>query len=248
MKTTAYILLLVLVGSLSLLAGWYQIDGQPEPGVERLLVSERFSFHPRADGGYSLQPSEPNGRAVLIMHGALVQPLAYADTAAFFAGRGFLVEVPYGGWSRLSIQAIQSARDTVRSQPGLQWFFIGHSMGGFASLKAIVGGHLPVAAVGLWAAAMPENFSGTALPVLFLGGDRDGLLHADRLASMRHNYPAGSRFRLLSGANHRNFARYTHQFFDGEASLSVDEQIQQANTLTLAFFREVAGPLPAPAR
>jgi hypothetical protein len=41
---------------------------------------------------------------LLVMHGALIKPLAYAKTAVYFAARGYLVYVPSGP-ARLSINA-----------------------------------------------------------------------------------------------------------------------------------------------
>lgn len=230
----------VMLGvSLLLLFGWYQIDGQPSADVEGYLQSSTFHYQPLPEGGYRLTPVQANGKAVLIMHGALVKPLAYAETAAFFAEKGYTVVVPDGGWTRLSINAAQQTKDSVRTEAALEWYFIGHSMGGFASLEAIRSGHLAVRGVALWAAAMPNDYSDLDIPVLLLLADRDGLLHGDRLEGFLPNYPSNRQQATITGGNHRNFARYTHQFFDREATIPVAQQIAWANQKTLAFFQSM---------
>ena len=62
---------------------------------------------------------------------------------------------------------------------------------------------------------MPEDFSDLPMPLLFLWGDQDGLLGPERYAIARSRLPEATDYVTVNGANHRDFAMYSHQFFDG---------------------------------
>jgi len=221
-----------------LLFFWYQIDGQPLDEVNDYLQGDRYQVKQLDSGGFIVEPQSANGYGLLIMHGALIKPAAYLKTAAYFSSRGFLVYIPDGGWTRLSINAVDQAAQTMQSQDVSAWFAIGHSMGGFSSMTLFDQYDLPVNAVALWAAAMPEDFSAIDLPVKFIGGSVDGLLGTERFASMKKNYPSTTEFTEIKGANHKNFALYSHQFFDNPATIDHNDQIEQAQNITFEFFNQ----------
>jgi pimeloyl-ACP methyl ester carboxylesterase len=218
-----------------ILAGWHQIDGQPLAETEQYLSAKGYSATIEDDGSLIFTPDSANGQGLLIMHGALIKPQSYATTAAFFARRGYTVYLPYG-FARLSISAVNKAAIRIADLDLDGWFVIGHSMGGLSSMILISEHAIPVKAVALWASAMPADFSHSSLPILFLWGDHDGLLPAERFARTRQNLPASTKFITVKGGNHRNFAMYSHQFFDAESTIDWPEQIELANQETAAFF------------
>jgi pimeloyl-ACP methyl ester carboxylesterase len=218
-----------------LLAGWYQVDGQPLPEASAYLEGDGYTARVEDDGALVFTPGVSNGHGLLIMHGALIKPLSYAKTAAFFAQRGFTVFVPSGA-ARLSVNAVDGAAARLGSFGVADWVTIGHSMGGFASLELISRHAPPVRAAALWACAMPADFTGLELPMLYLHGDRDGLLTPARFEDAKAKLPPQVIYVDVPGANHRGFALYSHQFFDDDATLSLDEQIDIANERTAEFF------------
>jgi pimeloyl-ACP methyl ester carboxylesterase len=225
--------LLALVGAA--LAGWYQVDGQPLPAAREYLAGEGYTAVAEADDALLFTPAAANGRGLLIMHGALIKPLSYAKTAAWFAQRGYTVFVPSGA-ARLSINAVDDAAARMARLPARDWVMIGHSMGGFSSLELLERHRPNVKAVALWACTMPASYSALTVPMIFLWGDRDGLLPPERFAAAKANLPASVEYVEVPGGNHRGFALYSHQFFDGEATISPVEQIDFANERTAAFF------------
>lgn len=225
----------ILLSAAIILAGWYQIDGQPLVETEQYLSAKGYSVTVEDGGSLIFTPNSANGHGLLIMHGALIKPQSYAKTAGFFAERGYTVYLPYG-FARLSISAINNAAIRIADLDLDGWFVIGHSMGGLSSMILISEHAIPVKAVALWASAMPGDFSHSSLPILFLWGDHDGLLPAERFAQTRQNLPASTQFVTVKGGNHRNFAMYSHQFFDAEATIDWPEQIDLANQETAAFF------------
>ena len=172
------------------------------------------------------------------MHGALILPKSYAQSAAFFASNGYTVHLPRGPL-RMSIAAVDDTATAIETHEISQWFFVGHSMGGMASLETIARHDVEARGVALWATSMPADYSQLDVPILFIWGDTDGLLPAERFANAKENLPKQTRYLTLEGANHKNFAMYTHQFFDKEATIDWDEQILFANRKTLEHFNSL---------
>ena len=243
MRRIAYALLALLLLTIAILAAWYQVDGQPRPEATAFLTGNGYQSREFPDGSLVFTPGIPNGHGLLIMHGALIKPLSYARSAAYFAERGYTVFLPSGSL-RLSILAVDGAAARLSEFAVRDWFVIGHSMGGFASLTLFRDHAVNVRAVALWAAAMPGDFSELKVPMLFLWGDRDGLLPPERLADARSKLPPTTRYVTLNGGNHQDFALYTHQFFDNPGTLGWAQQIGRADEETAAFFasQDAAAP------
>jgi len=223
-----------------LLAGWYAVDGQPLPETERFLGGEEFTATQGADGSWIFRPTTPGPAGIVIMHGALIKPQSYAGTAAYFARLGYTVFLPHGGFWRLPINAVDAVASQVSDFGIDDWYLIGHSMGGLAALELLRLNSLEVRATALWGAGMPFDFTDIDAPLLFLWGDDDGILPADRFETVRANLPDDTRYFTIEGGNHRNFAMYSHQFFDNEGSLNWREQTGIANDVTATFFAEQA--------
>ena len=217
------------------LTAWYRIDGQPLPETTSYLAGDGFSLRRESDGGLVFAPAVANGHGLLIMHGALIKPESYARTAAYFAGRGYTVYLP-NGFARLSILAVDRAAARLDELDVENWFFIGHSMGGLSALTLAERHAVRPRAIALWASAMPVDFSTLEVPILFLWGDADGLLPPAQLEAARARLPDTARFLTVAGGNHRDFAMYSHQFFDNEGRLGWQKQIDFANARTAEFF------------
>ena len=227
----------LLLGSALVLFGWYQVDGIPIQETARYVQGDGFEFTEEPDGSLVFRPANPSGNGLLIMHGALIKPRSYAKTAAWFAELGYLVYIPAGP-GRLSIGAVDSAGARMADFGLDNWFLIGHSMGGMASLELVSKYGDQVRAAALWASAIPSDYKRLDLPVLYIRGDNDGLLPPERFRQSRANLPDSVEYVMLEGANHRNFAMYSHQFFDNEATIDWLEQIDFANRVTAQFFAE----------
>lgn len=230
--------LLVLLGAG--LATFYIVDGHPLPESAAYLQGDGYAVEAQGDGSWLFRPDAPNGRGLLIMHGALIKPQSYAKTAGFFARQGYTVLLPYGGATRLPINAVDAGATAMAALGLEQWFSIGHSMGGMASLQVIQRNpQLPVAAAAVWASGMVGDFTALQTPILFLWGDSDDILPRPRFETGKGKLPATVEYVTVNGANHKDFAMYGHQFFDGEGQLGWEQQIDTANRLTLEFFERI---------
>ena len=233
-KLAKLFLAFLLIATL-LLVAWYQVDGIPTEDSAAYLSGAGYAVSEENDGGLIFTPADGNGYGSLIMHGALIKPQSYAKSAAFFAQRGYTVYLPNGP-VRMSIAAVGQAAERLQQLDIAEWFFIGHSMGGMASLELITKHDIDAKAVALWATAMPSDYSQLEVPILFIWGDNDGLLPAERFENSKLNLPERTDYITLHGANHKNFAQYSHQFFDGDATIDWNEQIDFANQTTADFF------------
>lgn len=235
-KKLLWLLLGLLLTGTVVMAGWYRIDGIPTEETEEFMAGDGFSSVEEEDGSLIFTPAVSNGYGILIMHGALILPRSYARSAAYFASRGYTVYLPKG-LGRMSIAVVDTAADRIAEFDIEDWFFIGHSMGGMASLAVIADRDIDAKGVALWATAMPRDFSEVDTPILFIWGDTDGLLPRERFELARENLPQSVTYVTLEGANHKNFSMYSHQFFDSEATIDWMAQIDFANERTAAFFR-----------
>jgi dienelactone hydrolase len=228
----------VLLGLfVAVMAAFYIVDGHPIPESASFLSGDGYTTKREADGGWLFRPDQPNGRGIVIWHGALIKPQSYAKTAAFFAQRGYTVLLPYGGTTRLPIMALAATAARMQALALDTWFSIGHSMGGMASME-FVQSHpeVPITAAAMWACSIPSDYSTVSTPILFLWGDHDDLLPESRFEGGKEKLPADVIYRTVAGANHKDFAMYGHQFLDGEGQLGWQAQIELANEQTLAFF------------
>jgi len=231
------ILLLVSAVLVSgVLSAWYAIDGRPLPETEQFLSDAAYTVTRGEDGSLMFRPAAAGERGLVIMHGALIEPQSYANTAAFFARRGYTVFLPHGGLLRLPTGAVDGAAARLADFNLQEWYFIGHSMGGLAALELWRSNPGAVRAIALWGSGMPFDYTEVSVPLLFLWGDDDGILPAERMAAVRSNLPAATRYVTIEGGNHRNFAMYSHQFFDHDGTLDWATQVELANEQTAAFF------------
>ncbi len=235
LKKIGIVLLVLLVLVAAGVFALYQREGRPLQEASQYLQGDGYTSAVEADGALVFTPQRPNGHGLLLIHGALVRPLAYTKSAAFFAGIGYTVYVPASPM-RLPINAVDAIAARMDSFGVGDWVVIGHSTGGFAALE-LIARHAPaVKALALWASLVPGDYSKVTVPMIFIRGDRDGMLPDERFEETQENLPRTVRYISLPGGNHQGFALYSHQLFDNPASISTDRQIEFADERSARFF------------
>ncbi|ARN74400.1 alpha/beta hydrolase [Oceanicoccus sagamiensis] len=237
-KRLLKLLLGIVLIAIAVQLAWYQIDGQPTAEADQYLQGDLFSSAQQDNGDWLFTPHQPNGYGLLILHGALIKPKSYSYTAAYFASRGYKVWIP-SGVIRLSALSSERIAQQLPQMGNEQWFLLGHSMGGLTALT--VANQLSQAPLGVtvWAGGIPQDFSHIPLPILFISGTNDPMLSPEKFKTAKQHLPLSTVYFEINGANHKNFALYSHQFFDGIASIEHLEQINLAHQRTEQFIQQI---------
>jgi Alpha/beta hydrolase family len=170
---------------------------------------------------WELRPVAVAGAGVVFVPGALVDPRAYLPILAPLAARGHLVVVtthPLG----ISLLAPGAAAAAFDAHPEIdRWVVAGYSLGGVSASSSV--GAPRVAGLMLWASYPLDDLSGSALPVLSVSGDRDGLTTPADVEASRDKLPAGAEFVVVPGGVHAFFGDYGPQAGDGTPATSREE-------------------------
>lgn len=235
LKKLAVAVLVLLLLAVAGIVVAYQMLGRALPEAQQHLQGSGYEASLADDGSLFFRPSVANGHGLLIMPAALAEPLAYAQTAGFFASNGYTVFVPRGTL-RLPGNTVAVAALRMSELDMDDWFVIGHSAGGSAALQLILRQDLAVKALALWATDVVGDYSQLNVPMLYIRGDRDGLLPEERFDAVQARLPESVRYLSVQGGNHRGFALYSRQLFDNSATTSAERQIAFANDRTARFF------------
>lgn len=183
-----------------------------------------------------LLPKRPSGVGLVLLSGARVDAPAYAAKLAGLADAGVTVEIVrpvlnFAIFETRSLASFEALAPEVDS-----WLVGGHSLGGvkacqYAAEKGVAG----LVLLGSYCA---NDLSSTSLPVLSIGGSRDGLSTPAKIAAARHLLPAGAAMEQISGSVHGQFGDYGVQPGDGTPTVS-DAVVKAAITEdVLAFLRD----------
>jgi pimeloyl-ACP methyl ester carboxylesterase len=182
---------------------------------------------------WELRPSGPVAPTGVVFYpGALVDPRAYLALLRPLAEAGHtvvLVKPPLG-------VALLAGPPPFPDGPQ-RWVVGGHSLGGAAAAMQVDDAR--VAGLLLWAAYPAGDLSGSALPVLSVSGDRDGLATPADIASSREQLPPDTRYVVVAGGLHAYFGDYGSQPGDGIAGVSRFDAQRQIVAATVEFVSSV---------
>ena len=124
--------------------------------------------------------------------------------------------------------------------PDIQnWFVGGHSLGGVAA-SSYAANHSEIRGVVFWASyPADDSLKVNNIPAVSIFGTRDGLATSDKLDASRALLLPDTKFVPIEGANHAQFGSYGPQAGDNEATISPEEQWNQAVAATVEFFESV---------
>ncbi len=139
----------------------------------------------------------------------------------------FIVDMPF----HLAVFDIDAADDIIENNPTIEhWYLSGHSLGAAMAASYVADNLDKIAGLILLAGYSTADISQSNLPVLAIYGSEDQVMDAEKVAEYRSNLPANTIEETILGGNHAQFGRYGEQDGDGQAEISIEEQLN--NTIT----------------
>lgn len=165
-------------------------------------------------------------KALIFYPGAKVEETAYAPLLHLLASRGMdacLVKMPF----RFAIFNSGAAADVMKQHSYDTWYIGGHSLGG-AMAANYAAGHAEEYAGVILLAAYPTKRLPDSLKEVLIAGSEDRIVNRRRIEKARKQAPADYVEHEIVGGNHAQFGNYGAQKGDGEATISAEEQIEEA--------------------
>lgn len=155
----------------------------------------------------------------------LLKPLVKEDLAVF------IVKLPFrfAFLESHRLDALQRAKNILEDHSNIKkWIVSGHSLGGALASRMAFKDREKISGLVLIGTTHPKkiDLSSIAFPVTKIYGSEDGIATAAKVNSNSHLLPVKTKFVLIKGGNHIQFANYSHQFLDGSASISREQQQQ----------------------
>jgi dienelactone hydrolase len=168
--------------------------------------------------------------------GGKVDFRAYAPALRKIAAQGYLVAVALN----LAFFDVNAAARVQSAYPEIEnWFVGGHSLGGVAA-SLFAADNAFVKGVVFWASYPADDaLKVKDISAVSIYGTNDGLATEEKLNDSRALLPDDAKFVAIEGGNHAQFGAYGFQEGDNEASISAEEQWEQAADATVNFFVEI---------
>jgi hypothetical protein len=167
--------------------------------------------------------------ALIFYPGGKVEETAYAPLMRHLA-QGMdvcLVKMPF----RLAVFGENKAAQVQKQYRYSRWYIGGHSLGGVMAAKFAAAHGESLSGV-ILLAAYPIRPLDEHLKVVSIYGSQDDVLNRAKREEGRKYMPQAQEL-VLQGGNHAQFGNYGRQEGDGEASISVQEQQEQAASFLL---------------
>ncbi len=207
--------------------GWEWLENGSYPAGETDLsafASDAAVAVTKEKGRIVFAPREAD-RGFIFYPGGRVSHQAYAPLMRALAEEGWLcvlLEMPFD----LAVLDANAAEGIPALYPQIEmWAIGGHSLGGAIAANHAAGQPDSYDALVLLAAYATKDLSESGLQAVSLYGENDGVLRMDKVEACRGNLPQDSVEIVIPGGNHALFGDYGRQKGDGEASISMQEQL-----------------------
>ncbi|WP_375390241.1 alpha/beta hydrolase [uncultured Amnibacterium sp.] len=217
---------------------WAEHPMEAEPGPLAAVRADSAITYRDAGSAVVLTPKRPSAVGLVFFAGARVDAAAYASKLSGIADAGIAVVIVRPTLN-FAIVETRPLADFEALDPAVQrWLVGGHSLGGvraceYATDKGVAG----LVLLGSYCA---NDLSRTDLPVLSIGGERDGLSTPAKIRAARHLLPASAELVEIPGSVHAQFGDYGTQPGDGVPT-ATDAAVRKAITAdVLAFLTDPA--------
>lgn len=228
--------LIILLGAVAAFL-WWTNDTNPLMPEALVALESSESVTVNRASWISFMPHDAPTAGLILYPGGKVQAEAYAPLARSIAEEGYLVVIVYAPLNLAIINpnAAEPVQDYFSAVE--YWAVGGHSLGGVAA-AIYAENHLDrVDGLILMASFPGDNSLLTSdLDVLSLYASNDALATPAMVEANRALLPADSQYIEIQGGNHGQFGYYGLQAGDGTATISHEEQTNQAAQAIASFL------------
>jgi pimeloyl-ACP methyl ester carboxylesterase len=186
----------------------------PEPvPLAKANADSTIRITESGDGVVMTPASGATGTGFVFFPGARIDPAAYEWKLSGLADAGITVVIarPILNFAILEYRPLHAFTGLA---PGIStWYVGGHSLGGVRACQYAKDDYT-IAGLVLVGSYCAADLSGTSVPVISIGGTRDGLSTPQKIAANAHLLPKDARFVEIRGADHASFGNYGAQAGD----------------------------------
>ncbi|HKI52832.1 MAG TPA: alpha/beta hydrolase [Anaerolineales bacterium] len=233
------LLIVVVISTLGFFI-WASNAAQPTETALNALSTDAQVEIRQEDGFITFAPVQAHASTGFIFYpGGRVDYRAYAPVLHQIAERGYFVALVHAPLN-LAFFDTDAADQVMGLFPEIdQWAVGGHSLGGVAA-ASYAEKHLDeVAGLVLWA-SYPANDAmiNSDIKAIVIYGTND--MEGDQqIGIVKARLPSDTQFVTIEGGNHAQFGSYGPQPGDRPASISAEEQWNQATELTVRFLESL---------
>ena len=186
------------------------------------------------EGDLVFKPTGEIKAGLIFYPGAKVEYTSYSPLMYELAKEGImcvLVEMPLN----FAIFGVDKAKDIMSDYDEIsKWYLMGHSLGG--AMIASFAGENSENVAGLILLAAYSTTDVSSIDTLLIYGSNDLVLNKEKYEECKKNLSDSFIESIIIGGNHANFASYGKQKSDGEATISIDEQIDLTVQSIIGFI------------
>jgi pimeloyl-ACP methyl ester carboxylesterase len=226
----------LVLATLALLA----YGSTPSPAEAGPLASVQadtgIHFSESGDAVVMTPASGATGVGLVFLAGAHIDASAYAYPLSGLVDDGITVVIARPVLS-FAILEFRPLRTFTGLAPGIStWYVGGHSLGGVRACQYAKDDY-SVAGLVLLGSYCAADLSHSSIPVLSIGGSRDGLSTPASIRTAAHLLPDTTTFVEIAGADHASFGSYGPQAGDNPATTAPSSVRSQLTTDILEFAR-----------
>ena len=187
-------------------------------------TEEALSLVNKKDENYFVFGDQFAKTGIIFYQGAKVEAQAYSYIGDELAQEGYFVVIPQMPLN-LALFGINEARHIMNQYNEIEnWYVGGHSMGGAMVSRFAYQNDELVSGVIFLASYPADDFSDTAMPMLSIYGELDGLATVEKMAEKQELLSEHATLAMIEGGNHANFGMYGPQKGDNDALITQEEQ------------------------
>lgn len=229
--------LTLVVVAVSVFLSWANDTYAAEPaGLAAVQEDSRVELDDRGDVVILSPTGESDGRGLVFLSGAKVDPQAYAATFREVAAEGTTVVIvkPFLNLAILERRPLDAFTDLV---PEIgSWAVGGHSMGGVKACSYAESGEVDALVLLASYCSGDALADSTDLDVLSVSGTQDGLATPEKIDDSLSDLPASTTVVRIDGASHAQFGDYGDQPGDGTPTISDDAARERITEALVPFL------------